>query len=347
MNNIKYCKYDRYIFTIHINVFNQRFEILEIRDIVTEQEFNKINNFQINKIYYKKIYYENDDYDSDYDYENENVEENNIIDDPLIEQQNIQEDINNFFYNNFDTYEKAFHHNFIKDKQYLLYPNGYSGIYKQYNSNKLYNIHQTVYFLEEEYFHINGIINGEKITYYYNSDNIDDKIVNSKTKYINNKREGEHIEYYKNGNILIIFNCINDKIEGKYKEFYENNILKIDCIYKSDKKYGKYKEYYDNGCLKIKVNYIDNKKTGIYKEYYDNGSFKKIVNYINDKREGLMDYYDNNGNLKQYEFLNDKCEKYEKDHPVYRGFSGSGLMQLIAYGAQDRYLTGSPHKIDI
>ena len=138
-----------------------------------------------------------------------------------------------------------------------------------------------------EYFHINGIINGEKINYYINSDNIDNKIIKSKINYINNKREGKYIEYYTNGNIKIIFNCINDKIEGEYKL------------------------YYNNGSLKIKINYINN------------------------KREGIMEYYNNDGNLKEYEFINDKCEEYEKDHNVYYG----GLMSLVAYGAQDIYLT--------
>lgn len=52
----------------------------------------------------------------------------------------------------FKSYERAFNFRFIFDKQYLLFENGYSGIYRNYNicGN-----------LVIEYYHINGIKEGE------------------------------------------------------------------------------------------------------------------------------------------------------------------------------------------
>lgn len=52
----------------------------------------------------------------------------------------------------FKSYERAFNHRFIFDKQYLLFENGYSGIYRNYDKfGKLI----------VEYYHTNGIKEGE------------------------------------------------------------------------------------------------------------------------------------------------------------------------------------------
>lgn len=52
----------------------------------------------------------------------------------------------------YKSYERAFNHRFIFDKQYLLFENGYSGIYRNYDKfGKLI----------VEYYHTNGIKEGE------------------------------------------------------------------------------------------------------------------------------------------------------------------------------------------
>jgi hypothetical protein len=52
----------------------------------------------------------------------------------------------------FKSYERAFNHKFIFDKQYLLFENGYSGIYRNYDVFGNLNI---------KFYHTNGIKEGE------------------------------------------------------------------------------------------------------------------------------------------------------------------------------------------
>jgi len=60
--------------------------------------------------------------------------------------------------------ERAFYENFINDKQYLLFKNGYAGIFRTYHWNGS---------LFEEYYHINGNIEGNKKVFLSNG-----KIIN-------------------------------------------------------------------------------------------------------------------------------------------------------------------------
>ena len=42
----------------------------------------------------------------------------------------------------------------------------------------------------------------------------------------------------------------DDKKYGEHKDYYENSVLKIDCNFKDNKIDGEYKDYYENGKLK-------------------------------------------------------------------------------------------------
>lgn len=84
--------------------------------------------------------------------------ENDLILDFAKEMFNIHEpkDLINLQINKkicyFKSYERAFNYRFIFDKQYLLFENGYSGIYKNWNGEGT---------LVTEYFHVNGVKNGK------------------------------------------------------------------------------------------------------------------------------------------------------------------------------------------
>ena len=108
--------------------------------------------------------------------------------------------------------ELAFNLDFILKKQWIHFPDGYAGFYKEYLSNGTKVL---------EYFHINGIKFGE-CKYYWSNNHIHE-IYN----YINDKKNGEFYTFYINGSI-------------KSKGYYVDNFLKFD-----------YYEYDDNNNIKI------------------------------------------------------------------------------------------------
>jgi hypothetical protein len=73
----------------------------------------------------------------------------------------------------FKSYERAFNFRFILDKQYELFKNGYSGIYRNW-------LHSGI--LATEFYHINGKIDGpcktgNEITHYVNGESSDGMIL--------------------------------------------------------------------------------------------------------------------------------------------------------------------------
>jgi len=82
------------------------------------------------------------------------------------------------------TYERAFNEKFIENKEYKLFPNGYTGIYNVYDEDG--DILTT-------YYHINGNIHGEVLIY-------------NKSGYV------KLIYYYKNGKCKAQYNIDNDEL---------------------------------------------------------------------------------------------------------------------------------------
>ncbi len=143
--------------------------------------------------------------------------------------------------------------------------------------------------LRYEYFQINGKKEGV-FRCYFEDDNMCKnfpgqlKIV---CNYINDVREGEYKEFFKNGQLKIICNYINGKIEGEYKSSFADYPIgqfQIICNYINNKKEGEYKEFHENGQLSVICNYINNKKEGYYNKFHDNGQLCSICNYINNKK---------------------------------------------------------------
>ena len=107
----------------------------------------------------------------------EDILENEIIDN------NYRIPRTAFFYIN---KELAVFENFLQNEEYKLFPLGYSGVFRQYHENgNLY----------KEFFHRNGVIDGDFKTYYYNGN--PQFICN----YVNGKKYGRQIEYKLNGEL--------------------------------------------------------------------------------------------------------------------------------------------------
>jgi antitoxin component YwqK of YwqJK toxin-antitoxin module len=158
--------------------------------------------------------------------------------------------------------------------------------------------------------------NGIVITYF---DKEKTKI-KMKSNYVEDKFEGEYIEYYDNGVVMEERNYLYGKTNGVCKEYKRNGKLYIESTYKNGKKEGNYKEYNDNGEVVKECNYLNDKLEGKYEETIENGYSKIECNYVNGLKEGeykKYSSYNSNGVIvKKCNYVNDKLEG---NYKLYRG----------------------------
>jgi len=202
----RYCKYKDYIITINIESYKtygeddkeiiyksnatyhiKDFVVIEIQHIIT-------------KILLQEILFEN---------HNDNY---------ILEAGKSYE---NKFINYFMTYDRAFLEDFIENKQYLLYSNGYSGFHKKYYDNGS---------IESEFFHNNGRINGLLKKYYENKNN-SVKIIQ---EYVDGIKHGIYKKFHENEITNIIANFDMNYITS-YKVYNKHNILIYESVYHKTK----------------------------------------------------------------------------------------------------------------
>lgn len=171
-----------------------KFKILLIKNIFTKKTTDKI-------IYNEKfINYRLSDTQIQ---QNDFIEINDII---YINPDDDNYEI--FFLNENDAINFSFSFNRLVEK-YKEYKINFSGIYKKYN--------QKTGKIQKEFYHNNGIIEGEYIEYY------DDGSIRTKCYYVNGKLYGKHIYNNRDGFV--------------YTTFYIDSIKNGECIKE---------EYYDN-----------------------------------------------------------------------------------------------------
>lgn len=266
MNIIAYNKYKDYIFTIETeskpktkpiieydedsfgNSDDEKIEIFDFRLIkinnLLGEEFNKIDDFKVNKKY------------------------------------NIWKiKMNKFVGIFFEDYEQAFYHNFIKNKQYNLFPNGHSGYVKEYFIEK-YEYNRSNGQIKSEYFHING------------------------------KIQGKYKEYDTKGKLIKEIDYVDGLINGFHKS-WDNYDYCIDdyCIdeYHNGIRHGKSIKYIKNRTADIK-NYSHG-ALETYTMFYFNSDIimeeQKIID--GDK---ICIKYDREGNIaKKHIYKNGKCKQ--------------------------------------
>jgi antitoxin component YwqK of YwqJK toxin-antitoxin module len=103
----------------------------------------------------------------------------------------------------------AIYEDFIEKEQYLLYPNGYSGIYKKYDFHYNYDG-----FIKEEYFHINGKIEGIKKVYDFKGN------IEREENYVSGKLNGI-TKIYKDNVLVETRDYFNENYY--YAEFYKDD----------------------------------------------------------------------------------------------------------------------------
>ena len=117
-------------------------------------------------------------------------------------------------------------------------------------------------------------------------------------RFIDGKRDGEHKQWYDNGQLQFSQNVINGKSNGVVKSWYENGQLKSESNYKNGKIDGLYKSYDENGNIKI-ISIIRKNILISSKSYFDNNQLKSEINYNSQRKmDGLQKFWYNNGQLK-------------------------------------------------
>lgn len=130
--------------------------------------------------------------------------------------------------------EVAKFYKFTDYEQHNIFPNGFSGVVKEYDLNGQLTI---------EYYMNNNMMEGIYKSYYDNGQ------ILLEYNYVNNLQHGESIDYYYNGNIYVKCNYNNGKLCGKYIEYYDNGNIKKICSYTDDNLDGEYISYNINGVI--------------------------------------------------------------------------------------------------
>lgn len=117
-------------------------------------------------------------------------------------------------------------------------------------------------------------------------------------EYIDNKAEGNHIEFYKNGVKKSITPYKNDIIEGYYTAYHLNGNLKVQGWYKKGEQHGVWKYYYLDG-TKQAINFFHKSKLHGNQIYY--GVNGKVFSEEKYKYGEVIKevIYDNNNNVFQ------------------------------------------------
>ena len=75
----------------------------------------------------------------------------------------------------------------------------------------------------------------------------------------------------------VVVNFKNGKAEGEHLRYYKSGQLKFKGIYKDGKEEGEHLTYYEKGQLRLKGNYKDDKLEDEYLTYYENGYIIMIM----------------------------------------------------------------------
>ncbi len=164
---------------------------------------------------------------------------------------------------------------------------------------------------------------------YYENGKLKEKCFYNK----NNKREGEWIQYYKNGNVKKNFSCKNGYFHGERNYFYKNGLPQYKKFYQHNVIKGE-KEYYKNGNLKYECFYTKSRKLeGLCTEYYENGQLKCKSFWQYGIKSGLETEYYENGQIKCESFCVSGAPvqqiEYYPDGQIKACFYSDGIRQIF------------------
>lgn len=118
-------------------------------------------------------------------------------------------------------------------------------------------------------------------------------------KYQENRKTGEWLEYFCNGNIKNQVNFVNGRQDGKAAIYYENGKIKEEGNWKNNRWVGNYKMYYDNGQLQHDFTYsVAGKREGLSTYMHPNGKVAIKGVFKDGKESGLFQEWNEDGKLK-------------------------------------------------
>ena len=114
--------------------------------------------------------------------------------------------------------------------------------------------------------------------------------------YVNNKKEGKWVFYYRNGKTKHILFYQDGIADGKATFFYKNGTIRETGTWKNNRWVGEYKQYYENGNPKNHFNY-DNRgvKDGKQIYFHKNGNPSLIGTWDNGNETGDLAEYKEDG----------------------------------------------------
>jgi len=152
----------------------------------------------------------------------------------------------------------------------------------------------------------------------------DTTLVLTSRNYIDGKKQGYEIAYFRSGQISHVVPMVDDLMQGQMKLFSDSSLfsdskpsyLRATLTYVDGVMQGEWKDYYESGELRYTVNYIDGKRQGYETSYFDlkdnpTSTFSKTSNRLEKVDEmkriisSTVDYVDDiiQGEAKYYNIL--------------------------------------------
>lgn len=151
--------------------------------------------------------------------------------------------------------------------------------------------------------------------YFYSSNK---KNIKYKGKYVNNKKEGLWITYYKDGTRKSELTYKKGETIGPARFYYPNSNVKEEGYWQSKSWVGPYKYYHENGNLAYEFIYNKNgKRTGKQYYYYETGELMIEGEWVNGKEASkIVEYYKDGSVKNEKVFVNGKFS--QKDSKTYK-----------------------------
>ena len=126
------------------------------------------------------------------------------------------------------------------------------------------------------------LFSGYILSYYENG-------IKSRTGYLNGRKEGKSVGFYRNGSNRFERTYRDGKKDGIHQGWFENSKLKFQYRFEDGLSIGNHKEWYSDGSLFKDLNYRDGRPFGAQRVWRSDGKMR--ANYVireNGKRYGLM-----------------------------------------------------------
>lgn len=118
-------------------------------------------------------------------------------------------------------------------------------------------------------------------------------------KYTENRKTGQWIEYYCNGNMKNKLTFVNGRPDGYAIMYHENGKISEEGTWKANRWVGNYKLYYENGAVQHEFAFNQSgKREGPQKYFHENGQIAIEGDFVNGKESGVIKEYYENGDIK-------------------------------------------------